>query len=834
MMGSFKQYLGKEMVVVVSAFAIALAVLVKWHLDERQAIEARYISEQKAVAAAKRDQVASALTETYQNIRTLTLLPSVRGIVGGNRSTDEEDIVASGRFSEEGRTTVQQIYNNLASRINVSEVYAVVEGLDAGRGEVPFFMFDTLVFGDAAAEADEAKPADFPEEAEDAEYAYFPQQIARIRSQHPRFSFKAIDEIPAYVSPMMRTCDNTQYQSSARDDVHDTFGMLYSVPFYTEAGELRGVVSAILRANVLEALLMDVPFVPVTEQDRQEQTRAGWTLPEPVRYVLANETYGIRIADRRNSLLDTSIRNGVEGRNVFRLPVEAPSDTPWELTYFLPEPLIEEALVPHDRSFMILLAVVLGAMLAASAASVLLNRIRLRLGGGTDEVAQIVRAVSDGDLNIRIADGVSEGSVLASIDSMVRGLSGHMRSIDLESKQVAQSSYQISQISDRIVEASTQEQARSSEVRDAMGALADTATTVHGLSGEVRERADAARASAREGMEAVHNNIREMEQVLGEVEASEAKIGQLSEANQRIQAIVRTIAGITDQTNLLALNAAIEAARAGEHGRGFAVVADEVRKLAQNAGTATGEISHIIDDLNQLVGESTDAMQRVSSRTRLSMDKAKDSSTAIERIAHAIEINADAANQISGVTVDQQDKVGALQQRLDALSETLSQNARKVHTTGAISQDLFRVTERLRALVEHFRFDQAQVVTPIVNENRQAPRYENKLLIVLDDQGREREALTVDISLTGARIRVPAALLTPVRDQLDLRLMIPEASLSDYGNQQPARLRARLLWQRDGGKDGVFYGVEFVNLDRQQRQGLQRCFEFFNQSPTFD
>ncbi|MCB1917097.1 MAG: methyl-accepting chemotaxis protein [Rhodocyclaceae bacterium] len=832
-MPSITRYLGKEIIALAVALAIALVVLVRWHTTERDALEARYIEDQVAVAEAKRDQIASTLTEVYQNVRTLTLLPSVRGIVGGNRSEEDEDIVASGRFSEEGRTTVQQIYNNLASRVSVSEVYAVVEGLDAEGGEVPFFMFDQLIFGNGSAASDDARPADFPEEAEDEEYAYFPQQIARIRAAHPRFDFAAIDDIPAYVSPMMRTCDNSQYLSLAADDVHDTYGMLYSVPFYSESGELRGVISAILRANVLEAMLMDVPFVPVTEQDRAEQARAGWRLPEPARYVLSNEAYGIRIADRRHATLDLSLANGIEGRNVFRLPLAAPSDTPWALTYFLPEPMIEEALVQHDRAFLILLAVVVGAFLAAGAASVLLSRIRLRLGGGTDEVAQIVRAVSDGNLNIRIAEGVNAGCVLDSIHSMVRELSGHMRAIDLESKQVAQSSYQISQISEHIVDAASQEQERSSEVRDAMGALSDTASTVHGLSGDVRERAESARGSAREGIEAVRNNIGEMEHVLDEVGASEAKIGQLSEANQQIQVIVRTIAGITDQTNLLALNAAIEAARAGEHGRGFAVVADEVRKLAQNAGTATGEISRIIEHLNQLVGESTDAMQRVSTRTRSSMDRAKESNVAIERITDAIDTNAEAANQISQVTVEQQRKVEALQARLDALNETLEHNARKVHTTGAISQDLFRVTERLRGLVDHFRFDQAQVVTPIDNEHRKAPRYENKLLVLLDDQGHKREALTVDISLTGARIRVPSALRTPIRDTLEFQLMIPAARLSDYGAQQPERLQARLLWQRDGGEDGVLYGLEFVDLDERRRQSLQRCFAFFNQSPTY-
>ena len=133
-MQSMTRYLGKEMIALVAVFAVALTVLIRWHVAERADIEARFLHEQVTIAEAKRDQVASTLTEVYQNIRTLTLLPSVRGIVGGNRSDEDEDIVLSGRFSEEGRTTVQQIYNNLASRVSVSEVYAVVEGLDAGRG----------------------------------------------------------------------------------------------------------------------------------------------------------------------------------------------------------------------------------------------------------------------------------------------------------------------------------------------------------------------------------------------------------------------------------------------------------------------------------------------------------------------------------------------------------------------------------------------------------------------------------------------------------------------------------------------------------------------------
>ncbi len=822
----------KELGLLLAAFAIALAALLYWHLNEREALTVRYLGEQQAVARAKKSALETTLIAIYQNIRTITLLPGVKGISGSNRVGDSEDVVASGRFTAEAQATVQQIYNNLASRVSVSEVYAVLDGLDAAKDEIPFFMFDTLVFGDKAIE-EEDKPADFPEESEDAEYAYFPQQIARIKAAHPRFQFATMDDIPAYVSPMMRTCDNTQYLSQASDDVHDTYGMLYSVPFYSEAGAFRGVISAILRANVLEAMLMDVPFVPLTDQDRAAQAEAGWTLPAPARFVLRNADHGIRIADRRNSGLDDEIRGGIEGRNVFRLALEVPSDGRWELTYFLPESMIEDALLQHDRSFLILLLVVLGALVAATVAYLLLSRIRRRLGGGTDEVARIVSAVSDGKLDVEIDDGVAADSVLDHMHSMVLELSGHMRAIDQESKQIAQSSYQISEISGRIVESSAREHTRSAEVSEAMGALSHTAATVHALSGEVRSHADEARDSAREGMQAAHNNIAEMGLVLDEVLASEGKIKQLNEANQHIQAIVRTISEITDQTNLLALNAAIEAARAGEHGRGFAVVADEVRKLAQHAGSATDEISRIIEDLNRLVGDSTDAMQRVSSRTRVSVEKAESSTTAIDRVVRAIEVNAEAASQISAVSVEQQDKVNALQQRLEALTQTLDNNSRKVHTTGAISQDLFRVTERLCSLIQHFRFDQSQVVDPIPNEHRRSPRYEDKLLVVVSDRDGEVEALTADISLSGARIRVPLPLAAKIQDQLELRVMVPASNLSDYGHQQPAHLKAKILWQNNGGDEGVYYGLEFVGLDARQRADLERCFAYFNQAPQF-
>ena len=828
---TFVRYLSKEMSILLTGFLLAFAYLAYWHSNERAALAERFISDQKAIAREKQEAVSSMLIGVYQNIRTITLLPSVKTIRGGNRSSEDEDIVKSGRLSAEGWATVQQIYNNLASRVSVSEVYAVIDGLDAQKGEVPFFMFDTPVFGDGTAQTEATKPPDFPEESEEDEYRYFPRQMGVARSAYPNFRFSTIDDIPAFLSPVMRTCDNTQYQSSSRGKVDDALGFLYSVPFYTEKGEFRGVISAILRTNVLEALLIGVPFIPVTDADRSNQNKAGWKMPDPARYVLSNPVHGIRIADRRHGQLNTLIANGKEGRNVFRLKLDLPGDAPWELTYYLPEEMIDEALASHDRSFAILVGLVFAALLAAGFASIMLTRIREQLGGDTDEVARIVQAVSAGNLKIDIRTS-GTASVLGNMHSMVDELSAQMRSIDRESKQVAQSSYQISEISAHIVEASQKEQTHAIEVRHAMTALASASGMVQELSGSVRAHADRARDAGQEGMQAVQGNIEEMKQVIAEVTAAEAKISELAEANKQIQVIVNTIAGITDQTNLLALNAAIEAARAGEQGRGFAVVADEVRKLAQRAGNATGDISRIIANLTQLIAQNTQAMQRVIERTRVGMERAEGSSAVIRRIVSVIDSNAESAHQISDVSTEQKNKLDTLEIRLTTLAETLSANALKVHTTGAIGQDLYQVTERLRKLIQHFQFDQSQVVEPIPNEHRQTPRYANHLLVRIDDRGTERDALTADFSMTGLQLRLPQTISTPVGGTVSMKIIPPADKFDSYAAQPSLSLSGTIRWQR-ACEDGVHYGIEFTDCDIGKQQQLTRCFDYFNESPNY-
>ena len=354
-----------QFIVIALAAVCLLAALTLWHREEKKSLEQEFIRVHLATEVHNKQHELEALfASLYRNLRTISLLPSVRNIAGDNRANEAEDVVAKGRFNFEGQQTVQQIYNNLqqSDSVNVSEVYAVLDGLDASKGEVPFFMFDTMVFGESRPQAlaHAAKGPDVPQEVESAEYAYFPQQMDLIKKSHAVFNFTDPAQIPAFGSPLMRTCDNSQYTSVSTGHASDTFGMLYSVPFYdAKSQRFRGVISGILRSNVLEAILLGVPRVPVTEADLAAQKQGGWQMPQPAQFLLSNPAYGVQIMDRRSADLPTLLAQGVEGRNSFHVPLKIQSDSPWLLNYYLPESALESATSESDRRFIILIGVVL-------------------------------------------------------------------------------------------------------------------------------------------------------------------------------------------------------------------------------------------------------------------------------------------------------------------------------------------------------------------------------------------------------------------------------------------------------------------------------------------
>jgi methyl-accepting chemotaxis protein len=170
---------------------------------------------------------------------------------------------------------------------------------------------------------------------------------------------------------------------------------------------------------------------------------------------------------------------------------------------------------------------------------------------------------------------------------------------------------------------------------------------------------DAARSSkdsldtATVGKEVVLKTVKGMDEIADFVMGASSTIGKLSESSEKIGEILNTINDIADQTNLLALNAAIEAARAGEHGRGFAVVADEVRKLAQSTGEATHEIAAIVHEIQSDTARSVSAMNSGKVRVEEGVKLSNEASGSLAAILDASERGVHMAQMISTATNDQ-------------------------------------------------------------------------------------------------------------------------------------------------------------------------------------
>jgi len=328
----------------------------------------------------------------------------------------------------------------------------------------------------------------------------------------------------------------------------------------------------------------------------------------------------------------------------------------------------------------------------------------------------------------------------------------------------------------------------------------------------------------------VQRNISEMEGTAQEVNQAVQKISELEQSAGQIHEIITTIQTIAEQTNLLALNAAIEAARAGEQGRGFAVVADEVRKLAERTTRSAGEVSAIIGQLGGKVQEVTASMNVVVTKVHENQQVAGETATVIENMASEVAETASANDGISGASGEQISNVNLLQETLLQLFATLSESSAKVETTAAIGDNLHKVTGKLNQLMAGFTFESVQVIEPAQNEKRTYPRATNGLLVEGRQGDKLFECTTLDFSLAGMRLLLSEKL--EESRLVDLSVHLPQDEREKYEGQSPLKLRGRISWQRsDGGKNQC--GIAFEGMSDEANRKLRDCFKYYNKTPEF-
>jgi methyl-accepting chemotaxis protein len=220
-------------------------------------------------------------------------------------------------------------------------------------------------------------------------------------------------------------------------------------------------------------------------------------------------------------------------------------------------------------------------------------------------------------------------------------------------------------------------------------AVARTATSVEALSdridriahnaGEAASACEHARQEAQQGLEQVHNVIEGMDRILIRLEANGRKVRRLEDRSTEIGVIVEQIRGISGRTDMLALNATIESIRAGEHGRGFAIVAEEIRKLAERSAAATREIGTLVEAIQADTQESIRALGDEQAETQRESQRIRETGSSLERISLGAERSARLVDGISRSTNDQvattQDLVRAMQRISDVTQQTQERTA---------------------------------------------------------------------------------------------------------------------------------------------------------------
>lgn len=325
-----------------------------------------------------------------------------------------------------------------------------------------------------------------------------------------------------------------------------------------------------------------------------------------------------------------------------------------------------------------------------------------------ERVAQALNDIAegDGDLTVRIhtANSHDEIGMLASgFNRFVERLHGMISRMH---KIAGQLEYQAQGSSASATDNSQRIAVQQDEVTMVATAVTEMASATEEIASNAEHTAQTAQNAvslSNHGQKQVVQSQQSIRNLANEVETAGRIIGELNEHSQKINSILLTISGIAEQTNLLALNAAIEAARAGEQGRGFAVVADEVRVLSQRTHSSTQEIQAMIETLQQTAAKAVKSMTQSHGMAETSVADANSASESLLQISKAINDISDMASQIATAAEEQTSVTSEINRNTESIREVSENLSIEAQTSMVQAQELAHLAASLQQEVNRFK-----------------------------------------------------------------------------------------------------------------------------------